>query len=218
MRDSNGRFTKGSGLKDLTGKKYGRLTVVKLDRIANRKSYWLCKCDCGKEKVIRSDCLGTTLSCGCLKKEQDIKNLGIKNNHKMTNHPAFHIWNAMINRCHNPNSHAFSDYGGRGIKVCEEWHDPKVFCEWMDKHDYHKGLSIERIDVNGNYEPSNCCLIPRSEQAWNRRDTIYAEIEVKKIPIAKEARRIGISPKIANRRYHKGICDYDKLFAQEVFR
>lgn len=218
MRDSNGRFTKGSGLKDLTGKRYGRLVVEKLDSIRNRRSYWLCKCDCGKEKVIRSDCLGTTLSCGCLKKEQDIKNLGIINNHKLTYHKAYHIWSAMMNRCFNPHNHAFLDYGGRGIEVCKEWQNLELFCKWMDEHNYEKGLSIERIDVNGNYEPNNCCLIPKNEQAWNRRDTLYVVVNGNRIPLAKEARRLGISPRTVNGRYHRGIRDYDRLFAREEIR
>lgn len=215
MRDSQGRFTKGSGLKDLTGQRFGRLTVVKLDR-TGKHTYWLCKCDCGNEKVIRSDCLGAVRSCGCLKKEQDIKNLSITDNHGLTYHPAFTTWIAMMNRCNSPNNKYYKDYGGRGIMVCEEWKDPKNFCEWMDEQHYEKGLSVERIDVNGNYEPSNCCLIPRSEQAWNRRDTVKIEHNGEIIPLAKEARRLGLNPRVVNGRYHRGIREYDKLFVKEV--
>lgn len=217
MRNAKGQFIKGTGIKDLTGNRYGRLIAIKLDHIKNRKSYWLCQCDCGNQKIIRSDCLGTTLSCGCLKKEQDVVNLNITNNHNLTNHPASRIWYAMMNRCNSENNEHYNDYGGRGIKVCEEWHDIRNFCRWMDEHNYKKGLSIERIDVNGNYEPSNCCLIPRSEQAYNKRNTVKIIHNGKEISLAKEARRLGLSPKAVILLYYKGIRDYEKLFAKEVF-
>ena len=213
MRNEKGQFVKGTGLKDLTGKRYGRLTALKLDHIANRKSYWLCQCDCGNTKVIRSDCLGTTLSCGCLKKEQDLINFDVKYNHKLTHHPAYFIWDAMMNRCYSKKHRHYKDYGGRGITVCDEWKDIKNFCKWMDDNNFEKGLSIERIDVNGNYEPDNCCLIPKSEQAWNRRDTLKIIHNGKVVPLAKEARRLGLSPHTVGNRYYKGERDYERLFA-----
>lgn len=210
-RNEKGQFTKGIKV-DLTGRRYGKLTVIRYDHLVDRRSYWLCKCDCGKEKVIRGDTLSKIQSCGCVKKEQDKINFGITYNHQMTYHPAFSIWDAMMNRCYNQKQAAYKDYGGRGISVCEEWHDVKVFCKWMDDNKFEKGLSIERKDVNGNYCPDNCCLIPKSEQVWNTRKTTYVEINGELIPLAKTARKLGLSPCLVWHRWKSGVKEYDKLF------
>lgn len=212
-RNEKGQFIKGENRIDLTGKRFGRLTVVKVDEEkSNRKTYWICQCDCGNIKSIRSDALKVVQSCGCIKKEQDIKNLGIKRNHNMTNHPLFPIWSGMMNRCNNPNNLAYKDYGGRGIKVCEDWHKVENFCKWGEENGYKKGLSIERIDVNKGYSPDNCKWIPRSEQAWNTRKTTFVEIDGKKIHLARTANELGISPNLVWHRWKKGVRDYDELF------
>lgn len=212
-RNEKGQFIKGKNIIDLTGRRYGRLTVLEIDKErTSRKTYWICQCGCGNKKSIRGDSLGRVQSCGCLKREQDIKNLGITYNHGMTYHPAFNIWDAMMNRCYNEKTRAYSDYGARGIIVCEEWHDVKTFCEWMDKNGFKKGLSIERVNVNGNYEPSNCELIPKNEQAWNTRKTTYIEINGEKIPLAKRARELGLEPCLVWHRWNYGEREYDRLF------
>lgn len=211
-RDKCGRFIKGSGLKDITGKRYGKLVVIRLDHIKNRKSYWLCKCDCGTEKVLRSDCLTRIQSCGCVKREQDIHNLHIENHHGMANHPAFGIWAKMMGRCNNPTDNAYKDYGGRGIGVCEAWKDAREFCKWMEDNKYEKGLSIERVDVNGNYEPSNCKLIPRREQAYNKRNTVYILTDKGVVALAKEARLNGIPILTVRNRVGRGEWMYDRVF------
>lgn len=213
-RNEKGQFEKGSCVKDLTGLQFGRLKVIGFEKVVKRKSYWRCRCQCGNQKVIRGDCLKVVQSCGCLKKEQDIVNLGIVKNHNMTNHPAFSIWNAMINRCCNRNNSSYQHYGGRGITVCEEWHDVTNFCKWADEHGFKKGYSIERIDVNGSYNPSNCELIPKAHQAWNTRKTVYIELNGEKIPLAKTARQLGLEPCLVWHRWKKGIRDYDKLFSK----
>ena len=212
-RNEKGQFVKGRMHSDLIGQRYGRLTVIERDLSReSRRAYWLCRCDCGNYKSIRGDGLGRVQSCGCLKKEQDIKNLGIKNNHNKTHHPAFSIWNAMMNRCNNPNQRAYSDYGGRGIIVCDEWKDVTTFCEWMDDNGFKKGLSIERIDVNGNYCPDNCELIPKSHQTWNTRKTTYIQIGGDKIPLAKTARKLGLNPCLVWHRWKSGEREYGRLF------
>lgn len=211
-RDKNGRFSKGSGVKDISGQRYGKLVAVRLDHIKDKKSYWLCKCDCGTEKVIRSDCLPRIQSCGCVKKEQDIQNLHITNHHGMANHPAFGIWAKMMGRCNNPNDAAYNDYGGRGIEVCDAWKDARTFCKWMDDNKYQKGLSIERRDVNGNYDPKNCTLIPRGEQALNRRTTVYIMTDKGVVAVAKEAKANGVSLKTVYYRINHGEWLYDRVF------
>ena len=213
IRNEKGQFVKGQNIKDLTGKRFGRLTVLRIDNKRTKgKTYWLCRCECGKEKSIRADTLKVVRSCGCLKKEQDMVNLGIKYNHGMTHHIAFSVWDTMMNRYNNPKSISYKDYGGRGITVCDEWKDPKIFCKWMDDNGYNKTLSIERKEVNGNYCPENCCLIPRKEQTWNTRKTKYIEIDGKKIPLAKTARKLGVNPMTVHERWNRGIREYDKLF------
>ncbi len=218
VRNKKGQFVKGENIKDISGKRYGKLTVVCLDRErTHRKSYWICKCDCGKIKSIRSDTLNRIKSCGCVKKQQDIINLGIDYNHNMTHEEVFTTWNAMMNRCLNPDNHAYKYYGGRGITVCDEWKDVKKFVDWAKKSGYQKGLSIERIDVNGNYEPQNCKWIPRSEQALNTRKTVYLFHNGKKIPLAKTARELGVSPNLAWHRWKRGLSYEDIFYPGNLF-
>lgn len=211
-RNGKGQFVKGAFIKDLTGKRFGKLTVIGLDKIVNRKSYWKVKCDCGTEKSVRGDTLRVITSCGCVKKEQDKKNLHILYNHNMTNHPVFFVWSAMMNRCYNKHQKSYENYGKRGISVCEEWHDVKVFCRWAENNGYQEGLTIERIDVNKNYEPVNCKWIPANEQAWNTRKTVYADINGERIPLARRARELGIEPGTVWHRWKRGIKDYKRLF------
>lgn len=212
-RNSKGQFIKGKNIIDLSGRRFGKLKVLRLDEErTNRKSYWICECECGTVKSIRGDALNVIQSCGCVKREQQKINLGIIYNHNMTYHPLFPIWDAMMNRCYNKSQRSYEDYGGRGITVCEEWHDVKMFCKWAEENGWKKGLTIERKDVNKNYEPSNCEWIPSNEQAWNTRKTVYVEINGDKIPLAKTARKLGLEPRLVWHRWKRGIRDYDRLF------
>lgn len=176
IRNEKGQFVKGKNIVNLKGKKFGKLTVIGIDvERTKSKTYWMCQCECGNKKSVRSDCLqnGNVKSCGCLKKEQDIYNLGIKNNHNCTHHPLFGIHNSMMHRCENEKNNQFYNYGGRGISVCKEWHDVRNFIKWAEDNNYEEGLTIERIDVNDDYKPSNCKFIPFREQAFNKRNTLY---------------------------------------------
>jgi hypothetical protein len=162
--------------KDLTGQQFGRLTVIALsDRKCWRKSFWICKCECGNEKAVRGDSLvcGAIRSCGCLKREAEVINFGIENNHKRSGHPLYKRWNAMIQRCENPNTIAYKNYGERGIRVCDEWHDIERFIEWSEKSGFKPELTIDRINVNGDYEPNNCRWITMQEQAFNKTDSVF---------------------------------------------
>ncbi len=211
-RNRKGQFVKGTGLKDLSGKRFGKLKVIELDRIVKGHSYWIVECECGKRKSIRGDTLKTVTSCGCIKKHQDIINLGIKNNHKMTHHPVYNTWHHMIDRCKNPKAKFYKDYGGRGIKVCKEWRDIKAFAKWADENGYAKGLTIERKDVNGNYCPENCCWITAKEQAKNKRNTIYIIYENKEVSLQDKAKELGVSIDTVRSRWYRGIRDNERLF------
>lgn len=213
VRNKKGQFVKGENINDISGKRFGRLTVMELDKSrTTRKSYWICRCDCGNIKSIRADTLKYIISCGCEKKKQDIINLGIERNHNMTHHVLFPVWDSMMSRCYNKNNRSYKNYGARGITVCDEWKIVENFISWAESNGYKNGLTIERINVNGNYEPSNCTWIPPNEQSLNTTRSVYIDCKGKRIPLARTAREYGLSPSLVWHRWKRGITDFDKLF------
>ena len=166
-------------VKDLTGQKFGRLTVIEQHGYTEKNKYgtryavWYCKCDCGNYCEMASDTLTrkrNNHSCGCLAKEhlEDISKGNIT--HNMTGTRLYGCYKGMMNRCYREKDIHYNAYGKRGITVCNEWkNNPKAFIDWALSHGYSDDLTIERIDVNGNYEPSNCTWIPMSEQYKNKQ-------------------------------------------------
>lgn len=150
--------------KDISGNRYGKLVVVGFSHMDRKHSYYFCKCDCGNEITARSDCLktGTIKSCGCLVKDNHVKT------HGQSRSKLYRVYYGMKQRCYNPNHKAYYRYGGRGISICEEWkNDFKAFYDWAIENGYQDGLTIDRKDYNGNYEPNNCRWVTQAEQSRN---------------------------------------------------
>ena len=155
---------------DFINQRFGRLVVIeKTDKRSGTNVIWKCKCDCGNEVFVSSSNLrsGHTQSCGCLQKERVSK---AKTTHGMRFTSEYYSWNNMKARCYNPNYKHYKDYGGRGITICDRWRDSfENFLEDMGSKPSNKH-SIDRIDVNGNYDPENCKWSTSQEQARNKRN------------------------------------------------
>lgn len=188
----------------LIGKKFGRLTVVefsgftvkqvmrKTGLVNQRAPRWLCVCDCGKRCEISGNSLrsGNTKSCGCYGKEQRLKAL---TTHGQTGSRLHRAWSEMKTRCSNPNRTFWKRYGGRGIKVCERWESFELFNQDMGSS-WFEGASLERKNLNGDYEPANCewatTLVQANNTSKNRHVSFHGETHT----VAQWARRLGINP------------------------
>lgn len=157
--------------KDLVGVRFGRLVVISRAENIKRNTRWNCRCDCGNEIVAYGCHLksGRTKSCGCLNSELASDRF---KTHGKTNTRLFCIWQNMHKRCEYQGHKQYKNYGGKGIKVCEEWKDFVSFFEWSMANGYRDDLTIDRINPSGNYEPSNCQWLTRSEnikKSWRDR-------------------------------------------------
>lgn len=164
-------------IKDLTGMKFNKLTVIALDKnpsLNNRRgSFWKCMCECGNTIIVRSDTLqcGNTSSCGCVKINQDVINLTKHFRHMETRTRLYNEWLSLRARCNDLND---SRYGGRGITVCDEWSLLyENFRDWALSNGYREDLTIDRINNNDGYKPDNCKWADNKTQCRNRRSNIY---------------------------------------------
>lgn len=176
-------MARGGKVIDLTGRRFGHLTVIEqADRDKWDCITWRCVCDCGKECVVRGYSLksGNTKTCGCrnYRKPVDLSK------RDRINKRIQRIWAGMHTRCYNENVDYYKHYGGRGIKMCDEWigeNGCRHFYEWAKKNGYKDGLTIDRIDNDGNYEPSNCRWITKTEQMSNMQKSIRVSYKGKEV-------------------------------------
>ena len=195
----------GGHFKDLTGKKFGRLTVIeKTDKRVSGCVVWRCVCDCGNECFIIGSNLtrGNTMSCGCLAKELISK---VNYKHGQNNTKIHSIYDNMKSRCYNENTESYSLYGGRGITVCDEWlNDFQVFYDWAMANGYRDGLSIDRINNDEGYYPENCRWVTVKEQANNRRSNRLITFDDETHTLTEWAKIKNISPKTLFTRIYDG--------------
>lgn len=208
--------------KKLAGKRFGRLTVLSYQgNDKNRAALWLCRCDCGNEIVKTSSYLthSKVASCGCLAKEK-CQRMG-KSNLKYPNAipRLLSIWTGMKYRCNNEKSTDWKNYGGRGIKICEDWMNSfDSFQYWAIFNGYKEGLTIERKDVNGDYCPENCCWIANKEQIWNRTTTIRVDIDGKQYVLKDLCDKYNLVYNRVVQRIKKGWDIKIALFAPRFYR
>lgn len=185
---------------DMAGQRFGRLTVVsRAENSKSNKVRWLCVCDCGGNTITSRKHLisGASKSCGCYRRELGKK----KVTHGMKNTRLYRIWSGMKDRTTNPNSKYWNDYGGRGILICDKWLAFENFMDWAINSGYSEELTIDRVDVNGNYEPSNCRWSTYLEQENNRRNTFYCNYQGEVIPIMELSRKLNISRYMCKKLY-----------------
>lgn len=194
-------------MENLSGKRFGRLMVIHFShKDKHGNIYWLCKCDCGSVIPVRAGNLksGHTISCGCYAREsaarREFKH-GYCSHTKRT--PTYQSWTNMRQRCNNPNAPGYEYYGGRGIRVCERWN--KSFEEFLlDMGDRPVGATIDRIDPNGDYEPSNCRWSTNDEQANNKRSNHCLSFNGKNQTVSQWAKEKGILPNTLLFRIRRG--------------
>lgn len=187
---------------DLTGREFGRWVVVEKIGFRNRRTWWFCKCQCGTQRAVRSGNLtsGKSLSCGCLQRELASQKF---TTHGLGGSSALAAIKSAISRYTKKNYQGWEHYGGRGIKVCERWmNDPTLFV--ADMGEPAPGMSIERVDVNGDYEPSNCTWADVKTQSRNRTSNRIIEYNGEKKCLAEWSELIGIKQTTIDERMKRG--------------
>lgn len=209
---------------DISGQRFGRL--VALERVGRtlapngtRQSMWRCRCDCGNETVVKYISLttGNTRSCGCMEEENRHANMqkALEQRRKSVSmdfvgnldaHPLYKTWKSMLMRCNNPNVDGYKHYGGRGIKVCNRWSGNLGFGNFIkDMGERPDGTTLDRIDVNGNYEPSNCRWATTEQQMNNRTDNSCVVINGKSITCSQLCKKYGFYRTYVTHLIHDGV-------------
>lgn len=207
---------------DLTGMVFGRLTVL---REAGRKKpgfyLWECECSCANHTRVIVDGAslksGNTKSCGCIHREQLSERNKNNATHQVSNKNIFRVWEGMKDRCYNPNNKKYVDYGGRGIKICDEWLVYQNFESWAVETGYEKGLTIERIDFNKDYCPENCKWATWKEQQNNKRNNKYLEYKGRKQTLAQWCEELGLNYSRTKARINACGWSVEEAFEREKY-
>lgn len=197
---------------DVIGLKFHRWTVLSFAEKRKTQYYYNCECECGIKKIVSGTRLvtGGSKSCGCYRFRK-----GQNMTHGLRNHPLYGIWRGIKTRCLNPKSAHWSDYGGRGIKICDRWNDSFVNFYNDMINGYEKGLHIGRIDNNGNYEPSNCRWETPMQNSNNKRSNVYVTHDGRTHTPAEWARELFVKANTIQNRIRKGRKDYEALFGSK---
>ena len=191
-------------VKRLENQRFGRLLVLEeVGRTKSGSTTWRCLCDCGNEKAISSSSLrhSGTQSCGCIKQEQRLS----QKIHGETHSPIHRLWAGMKNRCNNPNNHKYERYGARGIRVCSEWASSyEAFRDWCLSNGYRPGLTIERLNVDGDYSPENCIFATQKVQQNNRSNNHRITYNGANHTMSEWADLLGMSYKMLEHRLNRG--------------
>lgn len=211
-------------MEDIIGMKFGRLKVVSVFETTQKNGktqiIYLCICDCGKEKrVSRSSLIYKKVhSCGCLQKEI-VKKIGCRNRkHGKIPKKLYRVWEGMHERCRDVKNASYPRYGGRGITVCPEWKDYIVFRDWALKNGYKEGVSIDRIDNDGNYEPSNCRWVELSIQSQNKRNNRYITINGETLTYSGWEKKFGLARGIIYSRISAGWTEEEAVLGKARIR
>jgi len=196
--------------KNLVGQRFGRLVVVEYARPGKRGAgaTWLVRCDCGVERVVSAANLrrGCTQSCGCLNRDRTAEAIRKRctrhGQAKLKRTGTYSTWNSMKNRCDNPRAQDYYLYGARGISVCDRWRDFKNF--YADMGEKPAGLTIERIDINGDYEPSNVRWATRAEQTRNTRSNRNLTVNNLTLCVTDWAIKVGVRRNLIYQRLNAG--------------
>lgn len=197
---------------DLTGKRFGRLVVIRDSGVRKSGSvYWECQCDCGNVTIVNSRSLRKNgqQSCGCYRGAGNTK-------HGMAGTRLYRIWSSMRTRCENKSSNGYDIYGGAGIKVCEQWKEFSSFSEWALSNGYAEDLTIDRIDCKKGYSPDNCRWVDRYEQANNRRNCLVFEKDGKKQTLAQWCAELELDYRLVINRIQRLGWPFERAISEPL--